>query len=153
MSKHTSIFIAVMVACIGVCSCSSTGLSKFAPTQMIYFKEMVIKDNVQYDTKQPFLEVIRGDGGELCFEDTIHPKYGEAITVRAIDLQKALDYFYGSRATWNITRVQRQGENVIRTVANSEMQIKYEVAYCMTKEINFWRDDESLLASFRLIKP
>lgn len=119
---------------------------------MIYIKEIIIKDNIQYEIKKPWFEVIRGaDGGELCFNDSINPKYGEAITVRASDLKVALDYFYGSKATWNIQRIQKNNENIIKTIATSEMQIKYEVAYCLTNHGAFPYNERTLLASFRLI--
>ena len=153
MKKHISTLIVLLLIGVGLCSCTSNSLNRFGKTEIIYTKEIVIKYNIQNDTQKPFLEVIRGDGGELCFDNTINPKAGEAITVRASDLKKALDYFYNSKATWNIKRIQKPGHNTIQAYANSEMQIKYEVAYCEIKEIKFFRNDEDTYASFRLVSP
>lgn len=147
MKKHTLNCLLLMVISLGVCSCSTT-LERFGRTEQIYFKEIVIKDDVQYEVQKPWLAIVR-DGKESCFDDV---KEG-TITVRASQLRIALDYFFGSKATWNITRVQKKNENIIRTVANSEMQIKYEVAYCNIKVIKMFRNDEDVYASFRLINP
>ena len=150
MNVNTPNFLALVVTILGVCSCAVGELSKIGTEEHIYFKEIVLEDNVVYETSKPWLAIIRNSKTN-CFTDTVsNPE--EVITVRASDLKKALDYFYGSKGSWNVKRIQKPNYNVVQSVAVSEIQIKYEVAYCYYREIKIFRNDEKMLASFRLIK-
>ncbi len=137
-----------MVIGISVCSCSSSSLERFGHREEIYFKEVVIKDDITYESKKPFLAIVRNS--ELsCFENKVsNPE--EVITVRADDLKAALDYFYNSKASWDIKRVQKANSNITRMIATSETQIKYEVAYCYFRQDKFL-GQTTYYASFRLV--
>lgn len=150
MKIHTSKILAFIVITLGVCSCSSSTLSKFGNEERIYFKEIVLEDNVTYETTKPWFAVVRNSEMN-CFTDPV-PNPEEVITVRANHIEDALNYFYGTKGSWDVKRVQKENRNIVQSIATSNIEIKYEVAYCKFKEIRIIRDNENLFASFRLIK-
>lgn len=141
----------VLLVGLSLCSCS-TGLTKFGHVEKFAYNKIIIDKVNNASFQKGFVNFSR-NSKENCFRDEINENsYGDVITVKATDLDKAINYFYKNKATWDIKEIKKNDDKETYMVAETEMNFKYEVSYCSFAVLGFQHEYEYAYASFRLLK-
>lgn len=146
----------LMFLTICLSSCSSKPIG-FGLDEEIAYNGFII-DNYNENTIKKSSANLSRSKEENCFrangiDDNDNR---EIITVRFSDRNKAINHFYRNKATWNIKkRKMKNNPEIIEMYAETETQIKYEVAYCYFQTVAnmFFKDYIDFhYISLRLIK-
>lgn len=152
-------YFLLVITFISLCSCASNELTKrFSEKKFAYntflvdgtHSKTLIKGFVTYSTSKE----------DNCFRANGLSDDGDIITVQVNDLEKAVNYFYKNKTTWNIRQTYTEGRKryygkkkkqwagdydsymrhpsslqdqeyrTIEMFAEAEDQFSYEVAYC-----------------------
>lgn len=142
--------LVIIVLSVSLCSCGTT-LNKFGHVERFAYNKIIIDKTNSSSFKKRFINYARNTK-ENCFrEENNYKAEGDVITVKATDLDTAINYFYKNKATWNIKEIKTNENSSVQMIAETEMNIKYEVSYCSFQTVGFHGYDHDY-ASFRMIK-
>lgn len=84
-----------------------------------------------------------------CFESVDNR---EVYTVLSSDLHRAVQHFYFRSVSYDVKKVNPNGNPYLLASANNDKTINLEVAYCTFESMTLFRSIKGQYASFRVIK-
>jgi len=129
-------------------SCASNELKKFGAEKYFRMKRHHLKSDIKTHVSYDQVGYVASKENH-CFQ-TVDDR--EVYTVLSSDIHRAVQHFYFRSVSYDVKKVNSNGNQYLLASANEEKTINLEVAYCTFESMTLFRSIEGQYASFRVIK-
>lgn len=125
-------------------SCASNDLKKFGTQKHFRMKRLHLKSETKTHISYDQIGYVASKENH-CFESVDDR---EVYTVSLTNLDRAIQHFYYRSVSYDVKKVNPNGNPYLLASANEEKTVDLEVAYCVFEHANHWIRNMFFLGNF-----